>query len=195
MKKPKIIGLCGRMGSGKDAAAALLAMTGYKRIAFADPVRHEVAAAIGTVARPAEIGPKRWYHQFGIGDPVARAWEWARKHPEAIWEKPTKHHIRVLLQWWGTEYRRMQFQDYWVQIAFRDLDRREKHVFSDVRFPNEAQAIRAAGGVIWRIERDTESNGIAGHASESVVEEIQPDVWIDNSGTLLDLAGKLRAWI
>ena len=72
-------------------------------------------------------------------------------------------------------------------------------VIPDVRFPNEVAAIRAAGGRIWKIDRSItlvigESTSEAKHASnfeswrrhvsEAHVNDIVPDVTIDNDSDL-----------
>lgn len=55
-------------------------------------------------------------------------------------------------------------------------------VIPDVRFKNEADAIHAAGGKIWRISRP--GAGLAGaagqHASEQEIKTLSPDVEIHN---------------
>jgi len=73
-------------------------------------------------------------------------------------------------------------------------------VLTDCRFPNEAAAIRAAGGAIWRVVRPPsdvaaalgEGDPIAeqwwrGHASETEQDGIKADRTICNDGTLDDL--------
>jgi hypothetical protein len=179
---PGLIGLCGHMGAGKDAAAALLAMVGYSRMAFADRVRVEVVNAIeGGMVPRAALG-------------VAYVADWLMSATvEEVWAKPTSDRMRKLLQWWGTDFRRSQDPDYWVKEALNVMALSTRYVVSDVRFPNEVEFIRKHGGVIWRIDRETTPNGIPGHASESAVDTIQPDQVVDNRGTLLDLAGLLNA--
>jgi hypothetical protein len=181
-EKPKVIGLCGRMGSGKDAAAALLSMVGYQRIAFADAVRGEVAASINLDECPSLA------YQF---PEVLHAWD--NVQPDEVWLKPTTQNMRVLLQWWGTEYRRAQDPDYWVRIVLSKLQPDNFYAISDVRFPNEAALVRAAGGVIWRIERDTQVNGIYGHVSEQLLDDIEVDATFSNAGTLEDLAVAIKS--
>jgi len=175
---PQIIGLCGHMGVGKDAAAALLSMVGYRRLAFADQVRIEVEDAIRR-----RIVPFRPLEVAYISEDLRRA------HLAEVWSKPTDVRMRRILQWWGTEYRRTQDQDYWVKLAAAKID--GPTVFSDVRFPNEVEVIRSRGGVIWKIDRPVKIDGIEGHASERAIRDIVPDLVIENTGTLLDLAEKL----
>lgn len=180
--KPSVIGLTGHMGAGKDSAAALLAMVGYQRVAFADQVRHEAAEAIARGFVPTEALA---YPQI--------AYDLQSVTTEEVWEKPTKNRMRRILQWWGTEYRRASDPDYWVKRAMQEADAIPMMAVSDVRFPNEVAAIRERGGVVWKINRSVTLNGIPGHASETLVDQIEPDVTISNHGTLLDLADAIMS--
>lgn len=70
-----------------------------------------------------------------------------------------KENFRLILQGWGTDYRRELYgQDYWIEALLRVLVA-HKHlhiqIVTDVRFRNEAEAIRKAGGLVWRIGRPT----------------------------------------
>lgn len=72
---------------------------------------------------------------------------------------------RWILQTWGTEYRRMQDPDYWVQATAQWLrvqqdvgypeHRCQYYVNTTVRFENEREWIRSNGGQIWHIRRPT----------------------------------------
>lgn len=65
-------------------------------------------------------------------------------------------------------------------------------IFSDCRFRNELEAIRAAGGVLVRVKRPGKDGdvGISGHSSETEMREIGDgffDAVVDNAGTLEEL--------
>ncbi len=181
--KPLNIGLLGHMGAGKDAAAALLSMRGYQRLAFADSVRIEVAKCVMGEAFPVKLR---------LNQRLERDYRAATV--DEVWTKPTSARMRRMLQWHGTEYRRSQDPDYWIKATMGRLPSVGRYVFSDVRFPNEIKAIRERGGVIWRIKRDAARDGIEGHLSESYIDDIVVDAEIDNSGTLIELADRLR-WL
>lgn len=166
-----VIGLSGHMESGKDTVARMLSAYGYRRAAFGDALRSEVAISINARHIPDQM-PGRV--RAGYVDMT----------PEEVWAKPTSERCRRVLQWWGTEYRRAKQSDYWVAKV-----RAEIHaspglwVISDVRFPDEAAMVRDYfGGVIWRIERESKRGGIPGHISEHV-HRIEADVVIDNNST------------
>ena len=68
----------------------------------------------------------------------------------------------------------------------------DKLVFTDVRFPNEAEMIKSLGGEIWRIQRP----GIApinNHPSESAMDDWQFDKVILNSAGVEGLKQQIAA--
>jgi hypothetical protein len=82
--------------------------------------------------------------------------------------------------------------------------RPEGVALTDARFPNEAAAIRAAGGVIWRVYRPpapvalseragaSAEPGWRSHASETAADDVHPDAVIVNDGTLDDLRAVVK---
>ena len=72
-------------------------------------------------------------------------------------------------------------------------------VVTDGRFQSELAAVRAAGGIAWRLRRpetDNVATGIAGHVSESEIDGIPDsdfDEIITNDGSLDDLLRAVRA--
>jgi hypothetical protein len=94
--------------------------------------------------------------------------------------------VRVLLQRFGSDVGREMFgEDFWVEQAFRGLSD-ESYVFTDVRFPNEADAIRGRGGVVWNVVRP--GVGVAnGHVSECALDGFVFDATVVNDGSLEDL--------
>jgi hypothetical protein len=102
------------------------------------------------------------------------------------------HHrltARRYLQLYGTEAHREIFgDDFWVRALFDSphLEGVDLLVIPDVRFDNEAQAIRDRGGVVWEVIRDLEGV-VDGHVSEDGLSPDLIDRVIDNQGTLDDL--------
>jgi predicted kinase len=173
-----IIGLCGLAGSGKDTAAAILCRRhGFAAVAFADPLYAAVSEITGLPLAK-------------LKDRVAKeaALPWLGKSP------------RELLQTLGTEWgRQMVRDDIWIKIAMRrasEHERSGRHVaITDVRFENEAEAIRHAGGYVWRIERpDAGLCGAAGeHSSEAGIPHHLINQVVRNVGTLDDLEEAVNA--
>ena len=69
-------------------------------------------------------------------------------------------------------------------------------IITDVRFPNEVEAIENRGGIVIRIERTPRSYGtefiIDEHPSETALDDHNFDYVIDNDGSISDLIDKVR---
>lgn len=64
-------------------------------------------------------------------------------------------------------------------------------IITDVRYKNEADAIKSLGGILIRVDRNTELND--DHISETALDDYDGwDYVIDNNGTLGDLRNKVR---
>lgn len=97
--------------------------------------------------------------------------------------------VRRLLQVLGTECGREIFgQDCWVNIAFREMREDKNYVFTDLRFPNERDAVKKAKGVTLRIQREGVKAANA-HSSEQVLDGI--DCEVVNNGTIEELHNNL----
>lgn len=158
-----VIGLSGKMGAGKDAVAALLAMRGFKRFAFADALRNEVEEAIIAKQIEGKVGE--------------------------VWAKPTTPAMREILQNFGMK-RREQLPGYWVSKVERMAATVKLAVISDVRFADEAEMVKSMGGEVWRIERPGAGEGRgANHVSESLA--FKYDRLIANDGSMEKLADRV----
>lgn len=104
--------------------------------------------------------------------------------------KPVEHieqnkaQFRPILQWWGTEFRRAQDENYWVKkLHWKALAKREKFiVVGDVRFENEAGYLKLNGGLIIRIERG--SSDPDQHSSETSLDDFKFDAIVKNDKSL-----------
>lgn len=167
-----IIGLSGYAQSGKDATANLLCLNyGYTRIAFADAMRHAlmiINPKLDSITRVSD-----YVDDYG--------WDMAKKNPE----------VRRLLQVLGTDFgRTMLGDDVWIKLALRDVRQDERIVISDVRFPNEAEAIKKLSGSVWRINRHNHT-AVNGHKSEHAMDNYMFNHVIYNDGTLDDLSDEV----
>lgn len=180
-----VIAFTGRKGSGKDTAAALFEGIGYERYAFADPLKATVGAL------------------FGLSHEQLHG---ALKETPA---EPWGYTPRELLQVFGTEIvreglsthlPRIDGTSFWVD-RFRHWYARERRsqyvVVTDVRFPNEAAAIKEMGGTVIRIERPgLVANGFSDHASETAIDAVPVDGVVYNDGGIAQLHTKLRrVWL
>lgn len=163
-----IIGLSGRAKSGKDTVAVMLGRHGYHRRAFADPLK-AAAQAI-----------------FGLNEVQVMSQE-AKERVDEFWGLSP----RQIMQRLGTECLRSGFRDdVWVRSLYRyilDNPQFRAWVVSDVRFPNEAEAIKSWGGRVWRVERPG-IEAVSEHVSETAMDDYDRfDHVIVNDGGLDDL--------
>jgi hypothetical protein len=169
-----IIGLCGLAGSGKDSVSAILSRRhGFAYISFAGPIYLAVSEITGMP--PAKLKDRELKER-----PIP----WLGKSP------------RELLQTLGTEWGRgMVREDIWVRIAMRRASERERVVITDVRFENEAEAIRHAGGQVWLVERPGAglAGAAGGHSSEAGIPGHLVNQVVRNIGTLDDLEEAVNA--
>jgi hypothetical protein len=157
-----IVAFTGLAGSGKSTAARrLVEGHGYERIRFAGPLK-AMLAALGCT--PAEIDGDR------------------KEVPCDLLCGKTP---RQAQQWLGTEWGRdMIGPDVWIRAWRAAVERTLPGsciVVDDCRFPNEAAAIKALGGLIIHIDRPGAGAGAAGHSSEG--QALPSDRQIANVGT------------
>lgn len=176
-----LIGLCGAAGSGKGSAAKrLVDGYGYLELAFADPIYQAVSAITG------------------MSVPLMKK----RSNKEAPLPHCGGKSPRELLQLLGTEFGRgMIHEDIWVMRTMRTVALARKEgaegcVITDVRFDNEAVAIREEGGFILEITRPGAgclTGGAASHSSEAGIGREHIFATIRNDGTLADLDAAVDA--
>lgn len=193
----------GQAGTGKDTAADYLTeLTNGKKIALADPIKEFARAMFGFTngqlygpsKRRNEAIPNITHKQdiwrliggrndlrnwvgkhFGLGihiDVVDWFTEFIR-HEETV----TARHV---LQTLGTECGRKNAPNRWIDYALKRsntlLDECGSVVISDGRFRNEVLRVKAAGGIIIKV--DGETNLTTNHQSEVEVATI-PQFWYD----------------
>lgn len=168
-----IIGLSGYAQVGKDTVANyLVEKYGYRRVAFADPIREALY----------KLDPKIRIDEM-VGASLSNAVD------NLGWEEVKKlsSDARELLQRMGTEVGRNIFgQDFWVQQAFKGVDSEDKVVFADTRFHNEAGHIKSYHGQVWRINK-LDHGPVNSHYSETALDQYDFDWSIPNYGSKEDL--------
>jgi len=103
-----------------------------------------------------------------------------------------------LLQWWGTEYRRAQDTDYWVKKCVDSIPANlDIAMITDVRFPNEAEAVKQRGGYNVNIQRLREDGSIfyssdrpVDHPSETALDGWNWDFYIKTKNPHAALVGE-----
>lgn len=156
-----IVAFTGLAGSGKSTAAAhLVHCHGFQRVRFAGPLK-AMLAALGLTPEQIDGSEKETPCDLLGG-----------KTP------------RYAMQTIGTEWGRYLIaSDLWIRAwkaAVAKVPAGVPVVVDDCRFPNEAEAVRAAGGVIIRIDRPGAGAGAAGHVSEQ--HQIEAAAVIQNHG-------------
>lgn len=195
MNETYILGLSGPAGCGKDTVADLLvAHAGFTKLAFAAPLKSEVACAFEidslylsrreTKEHPMSCLALRRCLASGF---VARMFMVFALQGQTL-DLDAPRSPRQIMQWWGTDYRRYQRQGYWVQqtnsrISYLLKQRlAQRIVVSDVRFADEADLVRTTlGGQLWQIERDGVELAQGSHVSETTGAAFRPDLILNNS--------------
>jgi len=171
-----LVGFSGYARSGKDSAAqALIGSGGWRRAAFADALKRDDALA---------ALENSWMHNGGdcldaslFSDPVL------------------KEKFRPFMVEYGRAMRNLD-PEYWIRRAFFDMsysDCREgsplRFAVTDVRYENEARAIRSRGGKVIGITRP--GTGPANAEEADSIPFVQPDALISNDGGLSRLHAKV----
>ena len=162
----KIIGIAGTAGAGKSTAAdVLVAEYGFTKLSLAGPLKDAVQSIYGLTDEQV----------FG-------------SQKEVI---DTRYNMtaRTILQKFGTEVGRSVYENTWTDALHRQLtDTNGRYVIDDVRFPNEADAIRKWGGNLLFVKRPGYNSDTidSSHASEQVsdITFTADDDIIDNDDTL-----------
>jgi hypothetical protein len=106
------------------------------------------------------------------------------------WECTYRISPRKAYQLFGTEFGRSISQTLWLDLAKRTYETLPTEftglVVPDIRFQNEADWIRTAGGTLIHIERNSEIK-VASHVSEAGIDWEMQDYLIQNNGTKDDL--------
>ena len=141
-----LVGFVGTIGSGKGTAGKILAERGFFTESFAAPLKDVVANLFG------------WRRDLLEGD-TERSREF-RETVDPWWSERFGRDItpRLMLQIVGTESMRMCIHDdFWIACLEKRIAERVKggidYVITDVRFPNEIDAIHRMGGKVIEIHR------------------------------------------
>ena len=195
MTQPTLVGFAGRKRSGKNAAADALPRN-YQRVAFADPIRAALLALDPIVDVDVDVSASGYGEAAVDCEPIrlsviitALGWERA---------KDSYSEVRRLLQNYGTEGVRRLDPDFWVRVAGAQIEARRSEglpvAVTDVRFPNEVDAIVNAGGTVFRIARPgyvLPTTAADVHPSETALDGI-PLPTITNDGTIAQFQVEVR---
>jgi len=99
--------------------------------------------------------------------------------------------VRDFLQKLGTDAIRDNLhENTWVNATLADYTTESNWIITDTRFPNEAEAIKKAGGIVIRINRPG-VQPINPHPSETSLDDWNFDAVINNDGDVADIVHKV----
>lgn len=172
-----IIAICGHKFSGKSTVARLLHnATGYEVRSFATPLKKMVCALVGCTMDDLED------YDYKENTEV----------PEHLWAYCAngKHTIRALMQGIG-DLMRKENPDVFIECT---LNSKDDFLVSDCRFPNEAKAVKARGGIVIKVVRpDVKAED--SHQSETLIDEIDADYTLCNDTTLENLVANVDSLV
>lgn len=187
----KFIGFSGKKGSGKNTAADMLSdylasnkLSSY-HVSFAHTLKSTCINLFG-------LNPELVFGDDNDKNTLTNVmWDNLPLEIRNKYSRSGSMTVREVLQVVGTDiFRNMFDNDIWVKAAFNGLPDCDYIIFTDVRFPNEANAIKAKNGKVIRINRP--SNAVDVHISETALDNYEFDLIISNTGTLLDLERSIK---
>lgn len=152
--KPLIIGLAGRAGSGKSTCASWL-------VERHGAVEHSFARPVKSLTR----------ELFDLTEEQVNGTQAQKEAIDPRWGQSG----RQLMNKVGDAARRHVADDIWIRGVLRAIEQSTVRiaVISDVRFPNEADIINRAGGVVIRLRcPDAQTSVDPNTATERGVDEI-----------------------
>jgi hypothetical protein len=198
-----IVAVCGLAGSGKDMACDYLVRThGFKKTSFAAPLKQMVKIAFGFTDEqlygPSEKREEQdeRYPFSGVCPACGQKCEAMIPTETVAWhchpcnrDYPMFINARVALQTLGTEWGRRLSSNIWANAGVNHMLENEgsRWCLSDLRFKNEFQAVKNAGGFVVRLMRGHVQHN---HASETELLSIPLsdfDMVIHNHGELSKL--------
>jgi len=191
--KTNLIGISGKMGSGKDTLSIVINYVAdnfapesianweqpvneftYANKKYSEKLKYMVCFLIGCDRSDLE---DREFKEKELGE------EWDGLTP------------RKLLQLLGTEAgRHIIHPNIWVNALFADYEKDSNWIITDVRFPNEAEAIKDKGGILIRIERPQLIERDFEHLSETALDDYDGFDYVINNDTnsVQDLVDKVK---
>lgn len=174
-----LVGIHGHARSGKDTSGRILVEErGYERISFAEPLKR-LALFVNPIVQTSAYG-FTWTLQDVFDELMGAeglsyddAWDAAKEIGST----------RRFLQKLGEGVREILGEDTWVDAAMAKVDPGGKYAFTDCRFENEAESLRARGGVVVEVTRPG-VGPVNEHVSDQRLPDHLIDVTVDNAGTL-----------
>jgi len=184
-----IIGIAGRLGSGKDTVGEVI----QKLCLTNNEVEFEIKKFAGKLKTIASL-------VTGVPLEKFEDQEFKQKHMGLQWDMT----YREFLQKLGTEGMRVGVHtNIWVNALFSDYNpvtysdrggwEYPNWIITDMRFPNELKAVEEREGITIRVTRpDILSFEAMLHPSETALDDAKFDYEIINDGNIEDLVDKVK---
>lgn len=195
-----VLGLAGRMRSGKTELAKVCENYGYEKLYFALPLKRLCAELLNiSIDELNRLKADREEIGVMISEDLCRIISEETDIPLDIVKRTCEgvviKDVRHMLQFIGTDLIRKYNTNWHVDRIREMIDRNKNYVIDDVRFPNEKALIEELGGDCWFVIRTTLDN-ISNHESETSI--TWNDCWnkvIINDTTLPNLLFKWETFI
>ncbi len=176
---PRVIGITGQAGHGKDTVAAMIKkILGGRILSFADPLKNICKllfrlddSDVFTQAGKAQYNPKlQMTHRHLL---------------QKMGTEVFREHLRVAMP-------ELPFDSIWVWHMDQIINEsKETIIIPDLRFLDEAAMLKSHDALIIRVVRDIPTE-ISSHASETEQSRIVADVTVENNSTLEKLEIKIQ---
>ena len=202
----KLIGISGKIGSGKDTFAEIIRLLTSMPYLTNETIAHYLNNPNPNVLKT-DWNVKKFAGKLkevatlltGIPTYMFEDQEFKKTNlPEEwnIWfpnqDRSEPMSVRQFLQKLGTDAMRDGLHtNTWVNATFATFNNMSRWLITDVRFPNEAAAVIEKGGILVRIERTSDTGD---HPSETALDNYDFQIVIENKGSLLELIQKTRAF-
>lgn len=175
-----LIAICGHKFSGKSTVARLLHnATGWEVVSFADKLKDITCVLSGCTREQLEDYE---FKETQCVPPYLVPYCGDAKKPV----------FRAFLQYFGSEVMRGVNDNIWIDCTLSNCE--ESVIVSDCRFPNEAKAVKARGGIVIKVVRpDVKVED--SHQSETRIDEIVPDYTLWNDTTLENLVANVDSLV
>jgi hypothetical protein len=162
----KLIAFTGKMGAGKTTAAQIMRENAFPvfTVKFAKPLYDLQSIIYEYLNMPEPVKDRKLLQFLGT--------DWGRSIDSQIWIKRWQHEVRHLMS---------EFPGGYI-------------ICDDLRFQNEAEAVRNMGGTIIAIEGESRGEFVSEgkrHSSETDMKGIVPNITIKNDGTITRLKDKV----
>ncbi len=167
-----IFGITGKKRSGKDTVAKFFIEKGFKRYAFADPIKEMCKIMFLWDERHVngelkEVVDERW----GIS-------------PREAMQVIGTEFAQFFLPMFFPKFAKLIGRKFWVKrFEYLYKDNPDNYVISDVRFPHEDEELKKMGATIVKVKRPSMCSD-DNHSSETSIDDVKEDFIIINGSDI-----------